>query len=56
MLQLPGHFKGRALQEWNLLEEVDKNSYNRAVVALGNQLDTGSKVIASPRLPSLGPG
>ena len=47
LIQLPGHLKGRALQEWNLLEEVDKNSYNRAVVALGSRLDTGSKVIAS---------
>ena len=47
LIQLAGHLKGRALQEWNLLEEAQKDSYDEAVKSLRGRLDTGSKAMAA---------
>ena len=46
LIQLAGHLKGRALQEWNLLGEDQTNSYDSAIQALRDKLDPGSKVLA----------
>ena len=47
LLQLAGHLKGRALQEWNLLPDDQKSTYDRAVAALRGRLDPGSRVMAA---------
>ena len=47
LLQLAGHLRGRALQERNLLEKSDRNSYNKAIDALRARLDPGSKALAA---------
>ena len=31
LLQLAGYLKGRALQEWNLLTEMERSSYDKAI-------------------------
>ena len=47
LLQLAGHLRGRALQEWELLSEEDRGSYSQAVSALRTRLDPGSKTLAA---------
>ena len=47
ILQLAGHLRGRALQEWGLLSADDKKSYTRAVEALKSRLDPGSRTLAA---------
>ena len=47
LMQLAGHLKSRALQEWNLMTEADKDSYDKAVTSLGHRLDPGSKALAA---------
>ena len=42
LLQLAGHLKGQALQEWNLLPDDQKTTYDCAVAALRGRLDPGS--------------
>lgn len=39
--------RGRALQEWKLLGEEDRQSYSQAVSALRTRLDPGSKTLAA---------
>ena len=56
LLQLAGHLRGRALQEWNLLEEHDKARLEDVVQALSNRLDSESRVLAAPGLPPHVPG
>ena len=46
LMQLAGHLRGRALQEWNLLQGEDKGSYGAAVSALRSRLDPGNKMLA----------
>ena len=46
VIQLAGHLKGRALQEWNLLGEGQVQNYEDAVQALRERLDPGSRVLA----------
>ena len=46
-IQLAGHLKERALQEWNLLSADEKKSYEGAVITLRNRLDPGSKIMAA---------
>ena len=46
VIQLAGHLKGRALQEWNLLGEGQVQNYDSAVQALWERLDPGSRVLA----------
>ena len=47
LIQLAGHLKGRALQEWNLLEEDQKQNPSIAVQALRDRLSPGSKILAA---------
>ena len=47
LLQLAGHLRGKALQEWNLLGEQEKSTMPRAVEALKKRLDPGSKALAA---------
>ena len=47
LFQLAGHLWGRALQEWNLLDEHDKVRWETTVQALGNRDDPGSRVLAA---------
>ena len=46
LMQLPGHLKGRALQEWRLLEQTVQQDYRTAIEALRSRLDPGSKTMA----------
>ena len=43
MIQLAGYLKGRALQEWNLLQPEERASFTRATEALHLRLDSGSR-------------
>ena len=47
LIQLAGHLKGRARQEWSLLSEEDRKDYETGVRALRARLDTGSKALAA---------
>ena len=47
LMQLAGHLRGRALQEWKLLELKDKVTYGTAVKALRERLDPGNQSIAA---------
>ena len=47
LIQLAGHLKGRARQEWSLLPETEKSEYKKGVRALRARLDTGSKALAA---------
>ena len=47
LLQLAGYLKGKALQEWNLMEDLDKGSYNRATATLKGRMDHGSMKLAA---------
>ena len=46
-MQLAGHLRGRALQEWNLLRDAERETYQTAVAALRGRLDAGSKTMAA---------
>ena len=46
MLQLAGHLRSRAFQEWSLLDETEKHDFKAAVEALRGRLDCGGKVLA----------
>ena len=47
MIQLAGHLKGRALQEWNLLHPDQRSTFARAIEVLRSRLDSASKVVAA---------
>ena len=47
LIQLAGHLRGRALQEWNLLGEEEKGTYQTATQALRIRLDPGNRVLAA---------
>ena len=47
MIQLAGHLKGRALQEWNLIHPDQRTTFAQATEALCLRLDTASKTIAA---------
>ena len=46
LMQLAGHLRSRALQEWELLDVDTKTSYIRAIEALRLRLDPGSRTLA----------
>ena len=46
LIQLAGHLRGRALQEWELIPCEDRKSYKAAVDALRERLDPGGKTLA----------
>ena len=47
LMQLSGHLKGRALQEWKLLTPDYKTSYQTAIKALREKLDPGNQTLAA---------
>ena len=47
IIQLAGHLKSRALQEWNLLRPEDRASFAKAVEALRLRLDCWSKTLVA---------
>ena len=47
LLQLAGHLKGRAFQEWNLLTASKRSTYQSATESLKSRLDTGSRLLAA---------
>ena len=47
MLQIAAHLRGRALQEWSLLDDATKTSYAQAVESLRAWLYPGSRVLAA---------
>ena len=47
MIQLAGHLKGRALQEWNLLRSDQRSTFSQATEALRSRLDSASKSVAA---------
>ena len=47
MIQLAGHLKGRALQEWNLLRPDQHSTFSQATEALRSRLDSVSKSVAA---------
>ena len=47
LLQLAGHLRGRALQEWSLLQGSEKQTMDSAVEALRNRLDPGSRMLGA---------
>ena len=46
-VQLAGHLKGRALQEWNLLHPDQRTTLTQAIEALRSRLDCVSKTVAA---------
>ena len=47
LLQLAGHLWGRALQEWNLLRDVERETFEGAVDSLRTRIDPGSRTLAA---------
>ena len=47
LMQLAGHMRGRALQEWDLLGESDKATFAVATQSLRSRLDPGSGALAA---------
>ena len=47
LIQLAGHLRGRALQEWDLMEETDRGTWSKALPVLRERLDQGTKVLAA---------
>ena len=47
LLQLAGHLRGRALQEWSLLEEASRETYQTAVESLRLRIDPSSRTLAA---------
>ena len=47
LMQLAGHLRNTALQEWNLMSSQEKSSYHLAVATLRAWLDPGNKTLAA---------
>ena len=47
LMQLAGHLRGRALQEWKLVGTSDKATYESAIRALRERLDPGDQALAA---------
>ena len=47
LLQLAGHLRKRALQEWNLLDISDRREFSVAAKSLQDRLDPGSRTLAA---------
>ena len=47
LLQLAGYLKGRAFQEWQLIDDVEKRTFDLAVKSSHLHLDPGSKAMAA---------
>lgn len=44
-MQLTGHLRGKALQEWNLLNPEDNGSFDWAMEKMSSMLGQGSHVM-----------
>ena len=42
LLQLAGHLRGKAFQEWNVLRRQDKATYQSAIEALRQYMEPGA--------------
>ena len=47
LMQLAGHLRGRALQEWNLLTTYEKSSWDNAVTTLKSRLEPRDRAVAA---------
>ena len=47
LLQLAGHLRGRALEEWNLMDGSDRSDLKRATNVLKERLDPSSRMLAA---------
>ena len=47
LMQLAGHLRGQALQEWKLLLPEEKANYQAAIKALKERLDPGNQTLAA---------
>ena len=47
LLQLAGHLRGRALEEWNLMDDTERLDLSTATTSLKRRLDPGSKMLAA---------
>ena len=47
LMQLAGHLRGRALQEWNLVSQEDRSSWDDAVRTLRSRLEPGIRTLAA---------
>ena len=47
LMQLAGHLRGRASQEWGLLDEVEKSTMEKAIAVLRERLDQNTIVLAA---------
>lgn len=47
LMQLAGHLRGHALQEYNLLRSEERESFESTLEALRRRLDPGSKAVAA---------
>ena len=47
LMQLAGHLRGRALQEWKLLLPEEKINYQATIKALRERLDPGNQTLAA---------
>ena len=47
LIQLAGHLRGRALQEWTLLREAEKETLADAATSLRSRLDPGSRALVA---------
>ena len=47
LIQLAGYLRGRALQEWELMEDSEKSDWSRAIDVLRARLDPSNKILAA---------
>ena len=47
LMQMAGHLRGRALQEWNLLTQEERSSWGTAVEALKSRLEPRDRALAA---------
>ena len=47
LIQLAGHLRGRAIEEWNLMDDSEKEDLEKAVDALKKRLDPNSTMLAA---------
>ena len=50
---MAGHLRGRALQEWNLLDDIDKENWQCGIKVLQNRLEHGNLTIAAQKFQHL---
>ena len=53
LTQLAGHLRGRALQKWNLLDDIDKENWQCSIKVLQNRLEHGNSTTAAQEFQHL---